>query len=491
MRAAFFRTYIVCAFSAAAGSRQLLPTNTPPRQSENWHLSCNNGSGPMSELSISPKLQSARILIVDDHPGMAATLGRTLAQLGPDIEVIPATDGRDAIEKVKDLPVDLLITDMMMPGMNGMELIEKLHDHPAGPPAFTVLMTAYDVPGLRESAQRLKVNEMIIKPFPPERMRTIVQNALEEMHQAHAAPARDEEEPAFTILIADDMVDNYTLLSRYLQSEGFRLLKATTGDETLEKIRAEVPDLILLDVNMPQKDGFEVLREIRQDPALEHIPVIILTAARLDPLDIRTGLNLGADDYMTKPFDRRELLARIRTKLRARESEEAIRRRSREFSILPEIGREFSARASLDELADVILRRAVETVGAGLGHIFLFPPDGETRHLAYHLSTASPTRLEKPLPLLAEILAQVNDPEQSLIIPDARAHPFWRELAGDASCSILLVPLLARHDRLGLLLLVHEKPGYFNTDHHLFLRVVASLAAIAVEGFTLRQKSPC
>ncbi len=133
-----------------------------------------------------------------------------------------------------------------------------------------------------------------------------------------------------------------------------QLLLQNNGTRALELTRSEMPDLVLLDVNMPDKDGFEVLKEIRLDPAIEHIPVIILTAARLEPVDVRTGLDLGADDYVTKPFDRRELLARIRTKLRAKETESTIRRRYKELSVLPEIGKDFSGRLDMNELADVV-----------------------------------------------------------------------------------------------------------------------------------------
>jgi two-component system cell cycle response regulator len=118
----------------------------------------------------------------------------------------------------------------------------------------------------------------------------------------------------FKILVADDLPDNITLLARYLENEGYDYITATDGVEAVEKVRAELPDLVLLDINMPNKDGFAALEEIRADPAVQHIPVIILTAARLDPTDIQSGLTLGADDYETKPFDLRELMARIRTK---------------------------------------------------------------------------------------------------------------------------------------------------------------------------------
>src|SRR5690242_14704848 len=96
-----------------------------------------------------------RILIVDDHPNTATTLARAISQLGAEIEVVSATSGKMALEQIGEDPVDLLITDMMMPDMNGLELIEKLQSHPGGRPAYTILITAYDVPGLKESARRL------------------------------------------------------------------------------------------------------------------------------------------------------------------------------------------------------------------------------------------------------------------------------------------------------------------------------------------------
>ncbi|HAX69227.1 MAG TPA: hypothetical protein DCY14_06460, partial [Anaerolineae bacterium] len=122
----------------------------------------------------SPTLEQVRILIVDDHPSTATTLARALTQLGPAVDVVSATNGLEALEKVKDKGVDILITDMIMPEMTGLELIEKMQSHPGGRPAHTYLVTAYDVPGLKVTAQRLKVDEVLIKPIRPERIYQIV-----------------------------------------------------------------------------------------------------------------------------------------------------------------------------------------------------------------------------------------------------------------------------------------------------------------------------
>jgi len=333
----------------------------------------------MNETTLPTDFSPVKILVVDDHPNTATTLERALSQLGPKVEVKSATNGLEAIEHVNDGATDILITDLIMPGMTGLELIEKLQKHPAGRPTFSFLVTAYDVPGLKVTARRLQVKDVIVKPVHPERICQIINDAIEEMDHSRSPGNEPVISKSFKILIADDQPDNLKLLSRYLESEGYAYIQAKDGEETLEKVRSALPDLVLLDINMPKKDGFEVLREIRADPVTEHIPVIILTAARLDPTGIQSGLNMGADDYVTKPFDRRELFARIRTKLRVKVAEDLIRRRNRELSLLPEIGKELSARLNINELSDIVLRRTVETLGAMVGHLIILDPSAPLR----------------------------------------------------------------------------------------------------------------
>ena len=424
----------------------------------------------------------ARILVVDDHPNTAITLSRAISQLDPEIEVISATSGKSALESVQNNGVDLLITDMMMPEMNGLELIEKMQLHPAGRPTHTVLITAYDVPGLKETARRLKVNEVIIKPVRPERVCQIVTDLLDGMGRSTTQKQKGAEpKHQFRILVADDVPDNLTLLSRYMEDEGYAFSTAADGVETLEKVRAEMPDLVLLDVNMPRKDGFEVLREIRAEPSIQHIPVIMLTAARLDPLDMQSGLKLGADDYIMKPFDRRELMARIQTKLRVKESEDVIRRRYDELKILPEIGKELSARLDLNELTDIVLHRTVETLGARQGHVILLNPKGNI-HKEYLIASGT---ARMPASHLDALLDQIREIDQSLIIDDAHHDPRWNGSADDATRSVIIVPMLGRFALIGLLVLTHERAKYFRQEHQVLLEAIASQAAIALENAQL------
>ena len=121
------------------------------------------------------------ILIVDDHPNTAATLARTIAQLGTKVHVRSAINGHEALEQVKNSTVDILITDMMMPEMTGLELIEKFQKHLTGRPALYYLMTAYNVPGLDAIARSLKITSIIIKPVHPEKISQILTKAIESM----------------------------------------------------------------------------------------------------------------------------------------------------------------------------------------------------------------------------------------------------------------------------------------------------------------------
>jgi DNA-binding response OmpR family regulator len=117
------------------------------------------------------------------------------------------------------------------------------------------------------------------------------------------------------ILVVDDTPENVLLLSAVLESKGYEVVTASSGAEALQLIATEQPDLVLLDVVMPQMSGYEVCRKIRENPATGVLPVVMVTA--LDPGQERIkGLDAGADDFLTKPINQAELLARVRSLLR-------------------------------------------------------------------------------------------------------------------------------------------------------------------------------
>jgi len=121
--------------------------------------------------------------------------------------------------------------------------------------------------------------------------------------------------PNQRILIVDDDREIVRILRGYLEQAGYAVLAAYDGEEALHVLRSAHPDLLLLDLMLPNRDGWEVTRLLRSDPALADTPLIMLTA-RIEDSDKILGLELGADDYMTKPFNPREVLARVRALLR-------------------------------------------------------------------------------------------------------------------------------------------------------------------------------
>ena len=121
------------------------------------------------------------------------------------------------------------------------------------------------------------------------------------------------------ILVVDDDKDILELISYNLNKNGYRVTCVTTGEEALEKARSEAPDVLILDLMLPGLDGLEVCRILRKAPATSGIPIVMLTA-KGEESDIVKGLELGADDYVTKPFSPKVLLARIKAVLRRKES---------------------------------------------------------------------------------------------------------------------------------------------------------------------------
>lgn len=126
------------------------------------------------------------------------------------------------------------------------------------------------------------------------------------------------------ILVAEDNFDSRELLQDILSGQGYIVHMAFDGVNALELIAQQIPDLLILDVDMPRKDGFEVVKSLKQDVRTASIPIIMLTA-RSDVENRVHGLGLGADDYLAKPFSPRELLARVNTRLRAKAETDGLR----------------------------------------------------------------------------------------------------------------------------------------------------------------------
>jgi class 3 adenylate cyclase/CheY-like chemotaxis protein len=153
-----------------------------------------------------------------------------------------------------------------------------------------------------------------------------------------------------TILVVDDVPANIRLLEAVLSGHGYNVVAASSGREALDQVAASPPDLVLLDLMMPGMDGHEVCRRLRGEPATEYLPILMVTAS--GDRDKVNALELGVDDFIAKPFDNAELLARVRSLLRIHSYREKIEAQSAE---LADLNRTLESRVSeqVDEIARI------------------------------------------------------------------------------------------------------------------------------------------
>ncbi len=158
------------------------------------------------------------------------------------------------------------------------------------------------------------------------------------------------------ILIADDDPFNRELLQMELSDAGFEVIVASDGEDALKKVRELPVDLLLLDVMMPKIDGVELVRKLRQQKEFENLPIILLTA-KAQTKDKLLGLEAGANDYITKPFDIRELLARVKVQLRLAELERQSLEAERVKGVL--------------EMAGAAAHELSQPISGAMGHVYL------------------------------------------------------------------------------------------------------------------------
>ncbi len=283
------------------------------------------------------------------------------------------------------------------------------------------------------------------------------------------------------VLIADDEPDMVVLLRRLFSRDGFQVEGVADGTTALERAEALKPDLILMDVQMPGLNGFEVLRRLRQNKITAHIPTIFITAAAREPTDVAKGLGLGADDYVLKPFNPHELLARGRSKIHARQLEERLQRRTEELEALVRIGREFNQRLQLDALLDLIV--SVCTTELPSEQVLLCLLDQQTRPTAWRVldpqgmsDTAIQKLIEHPDSLVATMLQTEqsvlsSDPQRVLLPPDCHA--------------IVGTRIVHHGDVLGVLVLGHRQAEWYDENHLRLLESITEQAALAIRNAEL------
>ncbi|NJL04088.1 MAG: response regulator [Chloroflexaceae bacterium] len=291
------------------------------------------------------------ILVVDDALPNLHLLSVVLNRRG--YRVVTASSGAEALHQVRQTPPNLIILDMMLPDMDGFSVYQQLQatpDQQAIPVIFASALTPTAT--LRQQHPELAHVPWLAKPFMINDLVQYVETALQSAAAAAAAPPAAEQPKAIppeaygadlaqpvwgTILIVDDTPDNLNLLSRILADYGYTIRTAATGARALRSIASEPPDLILLDIMLPDLSGYEISKQLKHNTATAPIPIIFISA--LDSLEDKLrAFQMGGVDYITKPFQSAEVLARVQTHLMLRDSVRQLERRNQQLHLLNQIG---------------------------------------------------------------------------------------------------------------------------------------------------------
>jgi len=264
-----------------------------------------------------PREERARILIVDD---VNENLHALMNVLRDDYQISAATNGEKALELALRKPQpDLILLDIKMPGMDGYSVLSALKVDPATAEIPVIFVTALSDTTDEARGLSLGISDYITKPVNPELLKARVHNQLELRRYRKNAVMFDisaHADPSYTptLLLVDDMPENLHELLEALKDE-YRIKVANSGAKALEILQnGDPPDLVLLDIVMPEMDGYEVCGRIKATPIGNRIPVIFVTVIDETREKVK-GLELGAADFITKPFDIDEVRARIRTHL--------------------------------------------------------------------------------------------------------------------------------------------------------------------------------
>jgi CheY-like chemotaxis protein len=261
-----------------------------------------------------------RLLVVEDNPAEQMSIRELLGH--DDIDVKTVGSGTDALDAIHNEMFDCVVLDLRLPDMSGFDVLERLRDEPNPSDLPVVVFTGKELTPEEDARLRTLARTVVVKGVEsPERLldetalflhRVVSELPIDKQRLLDRLHRSDEALVGRKVLIVDDDVRNIFALSSVLERRGMKVLTAGTGREAIETLE-KVDDvaIVLMDIMMPEMDGYETMQVIRQNPSFRRLPIIALTAKAMKG-DREKCLEAGASEYLAKPVNTEQLLSALR-----------------------------------------------------------------------------------------------------------------------------------------------------------------------------------
>jgi len=261
-----------------------------------------------------------RLLVVEDNPAEQMSIRELLGS--DDIEIDTAATGNDALTNLREQQYDCVVLDLRLPDMNGFQVLEEIRHDDALTDVPVVVFTGRELSAEEDARLHTMARSIVVKGVEsPERLldetalflhRIVTDLPAEKQRMLERLNSSDDDLVGRTVLLVDDDARNIFALSSVLERRGMHVLTATTGKEAVEIVEntAELA-IVLMDIMMPEMDGYQTMRVIREQPEYRRLPIIALTAKAMKG-DREKCLEAGASDYLAKPVNTEQLLSALR-----------------------------------------------------------------------------------------------------------------------------------------------------------------------------------
>lgn len=262
-----------------------------------------------------------RLLVVEDDPAEQMSISELLGY--DDVEIETAGTGRDALAALRRQPADCVVLDLHLPDMSGFEVLEELSGDVVLSEVPVVVFTGRELSAEEDARLHTMARSIVVKGVEsPERLldetalflhRVVTELPPEKQRMLERLTTSDEDLVGRAVLLVDDDARNIFALSSVLERRGMKVLMATTGNEAIQLLDSNADiAIVLMDIMMPEMDGYQTMEQIRKNANFRRLPIIALTAKAMKG-DREKCLDAGASDYLAKPVNTEQLLSALRS----------------------------------------------------------------------------------------------------------------------------------------------------------------------------------